>query len=98
MGVDRSVVSEEVVPPDIRKKLVSGKGNVFILDQIEEKIVFFWRQLYFFAVHGYGTGGDIDFKPIEPMIFSTGFSTLLFLERTALTRAISSFGLKGFTT
>ena len=65
MGVDRSVVSEEVVPPDIRKKLVSGKGNVFILDQIEEKIVFFWRQLYFFAVHGYGTGGDIDFKPIE---------------------------------
>ena len=34
MGVDGSVVAEEVVAPDIRKEFIPGKGNVFVLYQV----------------------------------------------------------------
>ena len=48
MGVDRPVVAEEVVAPDVGQELVSGKGDVLVLDEVEEKIVFLRRELYLF--------------------------------------------------
>ena len=51
MSVDRSVVSEEVIPPDILEQLVSRESYVLVFDEEEEKVVLLRSELYLFSVY-----------------------------------------------
>ena len=63
--VDRAVVTEEIISPDILEQLISRERDVFVLDQIEEQFVFFRSKLDPLAVYRYGAGWDIDLKAFE---------------------------------
>ena len=63
--IDGSVITEEIVSPDVREKFVSGKGNVLVLDKIEEKIILLRCQFNLLAVYSYCSCRNIDFKTVE---------------------------------
>lgn len=99
MGIDGPVVAEEVITPNVLKELVPGQSDIFVFYEIEQEVIFFWRQLDFFPVHGYAASRRVDGETAEcenlrKIVFCRGFVRL----RTALTRAISSLGLNGLVT
>ena len=65
MGVYGSVVPEEVISPDIRQKLVSGKSYVLVFNEVEEKIVLLGSKFHTLAVNGYGPGRNVDLEALE---------------------------------
>ena len=65
MGIDGPVVAEEVITPNVLKELVPGQSDIFVFYEIEQEVIFFWRQLDFFPVHGYAASRRVDGETAE---------------------------------
>ena len=62
MCINGSVIPEEIIAPDIGKKLVPGKSNVLVFYQIKEEVVLLWCEVNLFAVDSDGSGGYVYFE------------------------------------
>ena len=59
--VKSSVISEEIITPDIADKLFSRQRNTAVFDKIKKQIVLFRGEVDVFAVDGHDTSREIDF-------------------------------------
>ena len=65
MGVDGSVIAEEIITPDFVYKLFAGKSDSAVFNKEEEEVVFSWRQIHLFSVDHNKAAGKINNKSFE---------------------------------
>ena len=65
MRVQRPLVAEKVVAPDILKQLFPGQRDPTVFNKVEQQVVFLRRKIQFFIFNLHDPAGEIDRQIVD---------------------------------